>query len=138
VAEQKIWLEHYKQREQEGNEYYFIIERTDSTPIGTVRLYDFRPDIHSFCWGSWILNENKTATAAIESALLVYHVAFDLLAFTQSHFDVRLENQGVIKFHLKTGATETHRDEQDAFFVFKKENYQIMLQKFGRYLGKLS
>ncbi|MDW4561118.1 GNAT family N-acetyltransferase [Aeromonas rivipollensis] len=133
--EQRLWLENYKQRELDGKEYYFIIERIDGVPIGTVRLYDFRPDINSFCWGSWILNEHKTSTAAIESTLLVYHVGFYLLAFAQSHFDVRLENQHVIRFHLKTGAMETHRDEQDVFFVFNRDNHQVLLQKFGRYLS---
>src|SRR5690606_32260803 len=68
---QRQWIEEYKKREAAGLEYYFIIERKDSgKPIGTVRLYDFRGGKQSFCWGSWILNEEKTKYAAVESAML--------------------------------------------------------------------
>ena len=44
------WIKNYKKEENLGAQYYFIIERNDRTPCGTVRLYDFQID--SFCWGS--------------------------------------------------------------------------------------
>lgn len=49
---QRSWIRAYKTEEQEGREFYFIIERNDGVPCGTVRVYDFKDD--SFCWGSWI------------------------------------------------------------------------------------
>ncbi|MDZ4304962.1 MAG: GNAT family N-acetyltransferase, partial [Pseudomonas sp.] len=58
IEAQREWINKYKGDEQKGIQYYFIIERLDGVPCGTVRLYDFKGN--SFCWGSWILNEDKT------------------------------------------------------------------------------
>ena len=124
VEVQKLWIREYKNRESLNSEYYFIIYKNDSLePIGTVRLYDFKSDINSFCWGSWILNQNKTKYAAIESALLVYKFAFDHLGFKQSHFDVRKENLGVHKFHLRLGAIQTHSSDIDNFYTYQATKY---------------
>lgn len=57
VEAQKQWIKAYKRAEQAGNQYYFIIERIDGTPCGTVPVYDLREE--SFCWGSWIPNQKK-------------------------------------------------------------------------------
>lgn len=63
VEAQKKWIRKYKDDERNGIQYYFIIERLDGTPCGTVRIYDIRND--SFCWGSWILNEKKNTVCSI-------------------------------------------------------------------------
>lgn len=115
---QKEWIRKYKTDEIEKTQFYFIIERGDGTPCGTVRLYDFRND--SFCWGSWILNENKTRYAALESAFLVYQFGFDELGFNQSHFDVRKGNEKVISFHKKMGAEKTGEDNLNEYFKITK------------------
>lgn len=48
---QAEWIRNYKNRENNGEEYYFIICKSDDqSPIGTVRLYDFRENPKSFCW----------------------------------------------------------------------------------------
>lgn len=119
VAAQKEWIKKYKTDEAEGTQYYFIIERLDGTPCGTVRIYDLKED--SFCWGSWILNENKTRYAALESAFLVYQFAFENLNFKKSHFDVRKGNDRVISFHEKMGAIKTGETELDLLFEIEKE-----------------
>ena len=66
IEMQREWIASYKNDEHKKLQYYFIIERNDGTPCGTVRLYDFKGD--SFTWGSWILNEDKTPYSALESA----------------------------------------------------------------------
>jgi len=83
---QKEWIESYKKREENNLEYYYIIVIGEEK-LGTVRLYDFKGD--SFSWGSWILKKGVPPYAAIESALLVYEIAFYKLGFKCSHFDVR-------------------------------------------------
>lgn len=120
--DQRAWIERYKAREAEGREYYYLIERLDNaTPCGVVRLYDIADD--SFTWGSWILDENKPFMAALESALLVYVLGFDVLKLTKSVFDVRIENEHVIKFHKRFGALETGRDELNAYFQISADLY---------------
>lgn len=134
VIDQEKWLESYKLREARNEEYYYIIFRKkDNKRIGTVRLYDFKNDIKSFCWGSWILNEDKTPSAALESALLVYKIAFFSLGFERSHFDVRKNNEKVIAFHKKMGAEQISENNDDLFFVYTKQTYIKTLEKFTKY-----
>lgn len=118
VQAQKEWIRKYKDDEVNKKQFYFIIERNDGTPCGTVRIYDLRDN--SFCWGSWILNENKTRYAALESAFLVYKFGFDELGFEQSHFDVRKSNGKVISFHEKMGAVKTGGDDLNEYFKITK------------------
>ena len=40
VDAQLLWIKNYKKDEAAGTQYYFIIEKIDGTPCGTVRLYD--------------------------------------------------------------------------------------------------
>lgn len=119
VQAQKDWIRKYKADEAAKKQFYFIIERLDGTPCGTVRVYDLRED--SFCWGSWILNEDKTRFAAVESAFLVYQFGFDELGFKKSHFDVRKGNNGVISFHKRMGAIQTGESELDYYFEITQE-----------------
>lgn len=119
VEAQREWIRKYKKEEAEGIQYYFIIEKLDGTPCGTVRVYDLVSD--SFCWGSWILNDNKTRYAAVESAFLVYQFGFEVLGYNKSHFDVRKGNERVISFHTKMGAVKTAESMQDVFFEISKD-----------------
>lgn len=136
VAVQKAWISAYKDKESRGEEFYFIIcKNTDDMPIGTVRLYDFKENPKSFCWGSWILNENKTKYAAVESALLVYEAGFAYLGFEQSHFDVMKGNDKVHSFHLKMGANKTSEDDINVYYVFPKSQYQHNKIYYKKFLG---
>lgn len=133
---QRQWIINYKKREMNGEEYYFIIcRKTDNLPIGTVRLYDFQENPKSFCWGSWILNRNKTKYAAVESALLVYEAGFNQLKFAQSHYDVMKGNDKVHSFHLKMGAEKTSEDKLNIYYVFPKYRYEENKIHYSKFLG---
>lgn len=136
VEAQREWLVKYKERELSGQEYYFIIcRKLDELPIGTVRLYDFRDDKKSFCWGSWILNADKTPSSALESALLVYIFAFFTLNFERSHFDVRRQNTRVIDFHQKLGAELVGGDDLDLFFNYEKNTFIPVMETYKKFLA---
>lgn len=114
LQSQKNWIRNYKNDEKIKKQFYFIIERIDGVPCGTVRIYDLKEN--SFCWGSWILNEDKTHYAALESAFLVYKFGFKMLGYKRSHFDVMKGNEKVISFHKKMGAKEIDTDQQNRYF----------------------
>ena len=120
-AKQERWLRKYKQREELKQEYYYIIQRnSDILPVGTVRIYDFVEDEKSFCWGSWILNGDKTRYSALECALLIYDFAFLELGYRRCHMDIRKKNIKVIKFHKRFGVKiigETETDLLGYYFV---------------------
>lgn len=130
VENQKKWIKLYKERELKKEEYYFIVHRnSDSLPIGTVRLYDFINEKKSFCWGSWILNENKTMYAALECAILIYDFAFLELDFSRCHMDIRKENFKVIEFHKKFGVKIIGETKQDLLGHYYKEDYLNIRQR---------
>lgn len=134
IEDQKKWIQQYKNEEKTRKQFYFIIERIDNNnPCGTVRIYNLSQD--SFSWGSWILNENKTKYAALESAFLVYKFGFDELGYKKSHFDVRKENIKVIGFHEKMGAKKTHEDQEN--FYFEIQEADVIICK-NRLVSKLS
>lgn len=121
IRDQERWIDIYKEREGRREEFYFIIERSDGLPCGVVRIYDFSET--SFTWGSWILDKNKPRKAALESAYLVYETAFNSLNYSEARFSVRSENIKTLEFHRRFGATETHADAQDVFFVYPREQF---------------
>lgn len=131
IEAQKNWIIEYKKREHIKQEYYYIISNLDAEDLGVVRLYDFKKD--SFCWGSWILKSGAASYAAIESALLVYEIAFNQLGFLQSHFDVRKENTKVVKFHQRFGASIIKEDPLNYYFVIEKSTYNLAKSKYKKF-----
>ena len=127
VQKQEKWILDYKKREKAGTEYYYIIHRnSDSLPIGTVRIYDFIGEKDSFCWGSWILNENKTRYAALESALLIYDFAFLEMGFKRCHMDIRKQNLKVIEFHKKFGVKIIGETPEDLLGHYFPQDYLLI------------
>lgn len=121
AEDQRKWIEAYKSREAKGLEYYFVIERLDDIPCGVVRLYDIGAD--DFTWGSWILDQNKPPKAALESALLIYRLGFEILGLKKSVFDVCYDNKNTIAFHRRFGATEIGQDGMNMHFELPYEKY---------------
>ena len=135
INQQKEWINSYKSLEKEGKEFYFIITRNDNNnKVGTVRLYDFDQKNNSFCWGSWILNKEKTKSSAVESALLVYKYGFEELGFTRSHYVVHKENKKIISFHLKLGAQQVGETADSYSFYYFPEKYLFQKKKFYKFL----
>lgn len=130
LQSQKDWIRKYKNDEKIKKQFYFIIERIDGLPCGTVRVYDLKEN--SFCWGSWILNEDKTHYAALESAFLVYEFGFKMLGYNKSHFDVMKGNEKVISFHKKMGAKEIGTDEQNRYFEITDYAVQAMQDRLAK------
>jgi len=136
VIKQQQWIKQYKIREKEGNEYYFIIQRNDtSEAIGTVRIYDFLQNESSFCWGSWILNDKKTKYAALESALIIYDFAFLELGYNRCHMDIRKENHKVIDFHKRFGVKIIAESDIDYFGHYYKEDYMKIREEIHNFIG---
>ena len=131
LAMQRTWLENYKLREQRNEEFYYIIEDNGQRDLGVIRLYDFQND--SFCWGSWILCDGAPSYAAIESALLVYEIAFYQLGFTKSHFDVHKQNLRVLDFHQRFGAVIVDEDEDIFYLNISKEQYERTRQRYRKF-----
>ncbi|MDY3694514.1 MAG: GNAT family N-acetyltransferase [Proteus mirabilis] len=134
LDDQIEWINRYKQKESKLDEFYFLILRNDGKKCGTIRVYDIIDN--SFCWGSWILDENKTTTAAIESALLIYKFGFEIMKFSRSHFDVRKDNSAVISFHKKFNAHQINEDSLNYYFEIFPNDIKKVNKKYSRFMEK--
>lgn len=132
IETQKEWIKNYKIRENKKQEFYFLLESKNKESLGLIRIYDFKDN--SFCWGSWLIKYNAPKTTAIESALQIYEFGFYNLGFKKSHFDVRKGNDKVISFHKRFGAKIIDENELDYFFDYQKKDYEIIKEKYRRYL----
>lgn len=128
AEDQRRWIEGYKAREASGAEYYFVIERLDGVRCGLIRLYDIQNV--NFTWGSWILDENKTPKAALESAILSFGVGFEILGCERAFVDVRIQNQHAERFYRRLGMNEICRTEQDIFFEYSRLKFEADKQNY--------
>lgn len=131
IETQKNWIKEYIGREAQGLEYYFIIQYKNED-IGVIRIYSISDGI--FTWGSWIIINDTIPSAALESAILLYKFAFDVLNLDHAVFDVRQENKSVNSFHIKIGAEFTHETELDKYYIFTRDSYLKLLNRYKRYL----
>ena len=121
VSAQENYIRQYLESNTRGREsFYFIFTNTATGErCGTVRIYNFKDD--KFEWGSWILDANKTRYAAMETAVLIYEFAFNTLGFGKSEFEVNRNNEKVVSYHIKSGATIIGEDDVNYYFRIEKE-----------------
>lgn len=129
VEKQIRYINDYLKRD---SEWYFIIESVEGEPLGTVRIYDIKNEISSFCWGSWLLKDGADITCALESAMMVYNFGFYELGFKNCHFDVRKGNDKVKKFHKLFGAKETSADEENTYWTYSEADYRAFLKRINQ------
>lgn len=132
--DQRDWIMEYKRREAAGQEYYYVIERRDDARVcGTVRLYDIRDDC--FTWGSWILDEQKPAKAALESAVLSFSIGFDCLSTDKALIDVRRLNTHATSFYRRFNAIEIRHDDTNIYFELTREQFFADRASYQRTIG---
>jgi RimJ/RimL family protein N-acetyltransferase len=86
---------------REGD-YYFVIERAATSEAeGLIAIYDVDPVARTAEWGRWILQPGSLA--AVESALLIYRVAFDVLGLEEVVCRTFADNRPVVSFHDSCG-----------------------------------
>lgn len=103
IEDQIAWIEHYYNR---SGEWYFIIEETASgQKEGTIGIYDFDPGGKTAEWGRWIIRSGSLA--AIESAILIYRVAFEIIELSSVFCRTVADNSSVVSFHDSMGACRT-------------------------------
>jgi RimJ/RimL family protein N-acetyltransferase len=100
-AAQEAWLKSYFDRQ---GDYYWIVERkANSLPEGMISLYDLNETSRTAEWGRWVLRDGSLA--AVDSAMLVYSAAFDILKLHSIYSLTVVANAAVVSFHDSSGAT---------------------------------
>src|SRR5580765_3023773 len=93
-ASQQTWLKAYFDR---PNDYYFIIETLDRTPVGAYGIYDIRGT--SAESGRWVIRPE--APAAIPSAMLAFDTAFTTLGMSELRVRTVSSNRNVLSLNRK-------------------------------------
>jgi RimJ/RimL family protein N-acetyltransferase len=102
VEDQVQWIAHYHQR---SGDYYFVVEsRLSHDPEGVVSLYDIDNDSRNGEWGRWILKPGSLA--AVESAWLIYRVAFEIIGLQEAFCRTVAANAAVVSFHDSCGIAD--------------------------------
>lgn len=106
VQAQLQWLDRYFERA--GDYYFMIVDQRSGTCEGTAGLYDVDHEARRAEWGRWVLRPGSIA--AVESALLIYRCAFDVLDLETVYCRTLVDNRQVVSFHDSSGLTRV--DEQ--------------------------
>lgn len=130
VDEQRQWIQRYKIRENNKDEYYFVGCFSDGVPFGTTRLYDFNNDVYTN--GSWVVKKWTIPSCAALLDVLARLYAFNNLQFSKCFFDVRKHNVRVIKYHQMLGAKYAYSDELNNYYNIQKSDFLHSLNELVR------
>jgi RimJ/RimL family protein N-acetyltransferase len=131
VKNQRDWISN---KLNEKNDYHMIIEQKNTKKqLGIIALYDINFNDKTFDWGRWIIDKNAPNSTSIESALLLYELAFEEFRLKKSLFEVQKKNKKVVNFHKLFGATILKEDEIFYYFELMHSTYLISKQKYKKY-----
>jgi RimJ/RimL family protein N-acetyltransferase len=102
IEDQLEWLARHYQR---PGDYYFVVESmAGAVPEGVISLYDVDAQGLRGEWGRWILSPGSLA--AVESAWLIYRVAFEVVGLQEVYCRTVAANAAVVSFHDSCGITD--------------------------------
>ncbi len=110
VEDQLDWFKSYYTR---AGDYYFVIERRqDNNPEGVISLYDVDEQRRAGEWGRWIIRPGSLA--ALESAWLMYRIAFEQLGLKTVYCRTIACNRKTVSFHDSCGISSRRVLKQHA------------------------
>lgn len=133
IDEQIHWIEKYKIREQQNQEYYFIAQDQKNNPYGTVRLYNIEEQ--SFEIGSWLFLQNAPLGMAVKAHFIAYEFGFEFLKKAYSKFDIRKKNTAVLRYMNDFKTTLVREDDLNYYFILTKENFYERRSKLSIFSG---
>ncbi len=99
ASAQRRWIEQYLERV--GDDYFIIERLATGEREGTIALYEIDGGRRRAEWGRWVVR--KGSMAALESASLIYRVAFEQLGLDEVYCRTTAENVGTVSFHESCG-----------------------------------
>ena len=133
LDDQIKWIEEYKKREANREEFYFIFEDSFHQPWGTVRLYSLTNNC--FTVGSWICREGNKQKIAIKAWLKCVDFGFNELNHNICLFDIRKKNISVLYFAYLFHPKRINENEFDYYFSLDKETYYQNREKVMKILN---
>lgn len=120
VEQQKEWIKKYKIRENNKEEYYFIVlNKKINQSCGTVRIYNIDKINKVATWGSFILDFTRPDGASKEVIDISLNFAFKELKLKKIELDVRKANKKAIYIYEKNGFIKEKEDNIN--YYYRKE-----------------
>jgi RimJ/RimL family protein N-acetyltransferase len=134
IEVQEKWIEQYKIKENNGDEFYFIFcDKNSEIQYGVNRIYDICAN--SFEIGSWLFSPESPEGLSILADLSTRDYAFDISDFEYCKFDVRKANKNVLNYHKRFQPELIGEDELNYYFKLDREKYfthrNYLLNMFG-------
>lgn len=99
VSGQEEYLRGYLKRD---DDYYFVVEdKASGSPEGLIALYDYDPVSRQIEAGRWVMRPGSMA--AVESLLLIYRVAFEIVGVQDIVVRILQANGPVVSFQESCG-----------------------------------
>ena len=114
------WIQNYKLREANGEEYYILFEDEIGEPLGVVRMYHIVGD--TFTAGSWLVKPDCGELIALISDLFVLELSFNQMKMKKCLIDVRKQNKKIVRYHQKF-FKQIGEDEENFYMEMDVEAY---------------
>lgn len=122
IHKQEQWILDYKQREMQGDEYYFIFIRNNER-LGTSRVYGVDRENKTLTTGSWVFGPQAASTDAVLANFITRELTFELFPDYRYLFDVMKGNKQVLRFHKMFNPISIGETEDSYLFELNVDEY---------------
>ena len=129
LEKQIEWIVKYKEREQTGQEYYFIYEK-DGKAIGLNRLYDIINN--TGVTGSAICPRTNSPIDTLATIILLYDIVFEIIGLDYVTFATDNDNAHALRVNYALGAKVISEDSKEKIFKLEKEGFLEIRKKLIR------
>jgi len=132
VDNQINWIRNYKIKEQNNEEFYFIVFE-NGLRKGLYRLYHINSA--SFTIGSWLFDSCENKNLPILTDLLMGDIGIYGLNKPVLLFDVRKDNRKVIRYHALKNPLLYTVDELNYWYLLRVEEWETSKTNVMSYFG---
>jgi hypothetical protein len=119
---QRQWIKNYKERQEQGEDFYFIFEKPVGQRLGLCRIYDITVD--TFTIGSWIFSPQAPMGSSILADVITREIAYELFPAKKHLFDVKRANINVNRYNETFKSELLSQDELTNYYTCSKENFE--------------
>ena len=134
IEKQKQWIRAYKERENRGEEYYFMFEKPLGIRIGVCRIYNI--STNDFTVGSWVFSSDAPIGSAILADIITREIAYELFPGKSYLSDVRKNNVNVNKYLAVYKSEIIKENEETIYYTCSQENFEKHKKQFIRMFSK--
>lgn len=132
VDKQVEWFWQYKEREKNGEDYYFMFEKPLGNRLGVLRIYDISDT--DFTIGSWVFDKQSPIGSAILAEIITREIGFELYPEKNCCWDTKKNNVNVIQYGLSYHPDVYKETEDTIYCRCTKENNDKYKKKYLRML----